>query len=274
MYKSIDLNKEYKTKAEMIADVYKNKDKIIAFKKSIIYKSIDKGQLSSEGLITREVSKGIPTKEDYIYPVINTTNFVDSHLDNHQKGIWTKSIQEKQGKIRYSLDHSTKVADVIAYPKDVKIKAVDTTFKDLGYEYEQETQALVFEIRKDVIDNETALKVINKKLPVQNSVSMRYVKIDLAVDSEDKQYQAEKKEWDKIYSTVANKDFADENGIMWIVKEAEIVNESSMVTLGSNSATRMMYGNSGAAKTGTPDPIEQPLEDTAKVNDFINLLKS
>ena len=271
MFKSIDLNKEFATKEEMFRAIKASKDNIIAFKKSIIYKSIDKGQISS--FDTPELTtKGIETKDGFIHPIINTTNFLDSHLDNHQKGIWNKSIKDQQGKIRYSLDHSTKVTDVIAYPKDVTIRVEDTTFEGLGETYKGETQALIFDIDKNVIDNEVALKVITKQLPVQNSVSMQYVKIDLAVNSTDKDFKEEKKAWDKAITTTANKDFAEESGMMWLVKEAKIVNESSMVTQGSNSATPIIYGNSEAAKGTSEDT--QPSEDTATVKDFINILKS
>lgn len=240
MFKSIDLNKEYSTREEMIKDIVKHKSDIIAFKKSVIYKSVDKGQVSS-GLFKGNVSKGLSVKDDYIQPIINTTNFLDSHLDNHIKGIWSKSLKEQKGRIRYSLDHSTKVTDVIAYPKDVSMSIIDTTFKELGYDYDSETQALAFEIPKSAIYNDVALKVIDKELPVQNSVSMQYVKIELAVNIDDEEYSEEYKLWLKHYPNLANKDFADEIGLMWIVSEAKIVNESSMVTQGSNSATPILY---------------------------------
>lgn len=270
MFKSIDLSREYTTKEEMFNDVFKNRDKIISFKKSIVYKSIDKGQVAEFNNAQTTV-KGIDTKDGYIYPVINTTNFLDSHLDNHQKSIWNKSAKEQLGKIRYSLDHSTKVADVIAYPNDVEIKLIDTTFEDLGTEYKGETRALVFAIKEAVIDNEVALKVINKRLPVQNSVSMQYVDITLAMDSTAKEHKKEKKEWDDNINNVANKDFANEQGVMWLVKEAKIINESSMVTQGSNSATPIVYGNTEAAKNSTSQHNE-PSDDTHQDKSSNNLL--
>ena len=240
MFKSIDLNKEFATKEEMIKAVFEKKAEIIAFKKSIVYKSFDKGQISS-GVFSKATSKSITVKDGYIRPIINTTNFLDSHLDNHVKGIWNKSANEQNGKIRYSLDHSTKVADVIAFPKDVSISIINTTFKELGFDFDGDTQALAFEINKEDIQNEVALKVINKSLPVQNSVSMQYVKIELAVNSEDEDYAEAYKLWLKHYPKLANKEVADEKSMMWIVSEAKIVNESSMVTQGSNSATPILY---------------------------------
>jgi|TARA_R110000824_G_scaffold323709_1_gene510632 hypothetical protein len=240
VYKSIDLNEDFDTKEEMIKAVFEKKADIIAFKKSIVYKSFEKGQLSA-GLFNQATSKSILVKNGFIRPVINTTNFLDSHLDNHVKGLFVKSAKEQNGKIRYSLDHSTKIADVIAYPKDVQISIIDTTFKNLGYDYESSTQALIFDIDKTAIENDTALKVINKQLPVQNSVTMQYVQISLAINSEEEEYAEEFKTWKKHYPELANKEFADEMSIMWIVSEAKIVNESSMVTQGSNSITPILY---------------------------------
>lgn len=255
----------------MIADIVKNKLDIIAHKKSVIYKSVDKGQIGA-GFVNNTTSKAISVKDGYIQPIINTTNFLDSHLDNHVKGLWTKSIDEQKGRIRYSLDHSTKVTDVIAYPKDVSMLVVDTNFKELGYDYETDTQALAFLIKRDAIDNETAIKVIDNRLPVQNSVSMQYVKIELAVDSDDEDYKEENKAWKKHYPALANKDVADEQGIMWIVSEAKIVNESSMVTQGSNSATPILYSKAEPTILELIDKMDTRMKAADSTFDIINAI--
>lgn len=268
MFKSIELNQEFATKELLFAALKANMKKIITIKKAQIYKSYDKGQLTGEQIITRELSKGLATKENHIYPVINTTDFLDSHLDNHQKGIWTKSVSEQQGKIRYSLDHSSKVADVVAWPEDVKMKVELLDWADLGFDYEGKTEALIFGINKANIDNSEALKIIDKKRPVENSVSMQYVDIVLSLDSDDKKYKEEKKIWNSIIDTVANKDFAIEQGVMWIVREAKIINESSMVTKGSNSATPIIYE---AGETHLDNKNEPP-DGTHETNYLLNFL--
>tara|TARA_R110000744_G_scaffold4934_5_gene17529 strand:+ start:165 stop:1004 length:840 start_codon:yes stop_codon:yes gene_type:complete len=272
IYKSIDLNKEFVTKEDMIKAVFEKKDEIIAFKKSVVYKSVDKGQVSG-GVFNQTTSKGVAVKSGFFRPVINTTNFLDSHLDNHVKGIFVKSSKEQNGKIRYSLDHSTKIADVIAYPKDVEISVIDTTFKELGYDFDSPTQALVFDIAKTSIENDIALKVINKQLPVQNSVSMQYLKISLAINSEESEYVEEFKAWNKHYPKLANKEYADEIGMMWIVSEAKIVNESSMVTQGSNSATPILYRKNEPSVIDlikAIDTQEKAAESTFSIIDAIN----
>jgi len=273
MYKSIELNREFESKNDLFAALKVNAKKIIAIKKSQIFKSIDKGQITGQQIITRQASKGLSTKNGFIYPVINTTDFLDSHLDNHQKGIWNKSAKEQSGKIRYSMDHSSKIADVVAWPEDVSIKLETIDWVDLGFDYIGKTQALIFEIETNSIDNTEALKIINKQRPVENSVCMQYVNIELAINSEDKEYRTEKKLWDSVINDVANKDFANETGYMWIVKEAKIINESSMVTKGSNSATTTIYEIDEPEKS-TQTTIE-PSDDTQLTSkEFINILKT
>ena len=63
-----------------------------------------------------------------------------------------------------------------------------------------------------------------KQNKVKNhSVGMRYVKLDLAMNSESKWDEEEKKVWDKYYPIVANKEVADERGYFWVVTEAKII---------------------------------------------------
>ena len=173
--------------------------------------------------------------------LVNTTNYFDSHGDVHLKGIWTKSLQEQQGKLYYITDHSFKIGDVIAWPGDVKAYTKDIEWQIVGKGFEGTTQALIYEIAKDKIVNDIAKDVINEKRDIQNSVSMIYVKIDLAVDSSEKDYKKEKAAWDKHINSVANKNDAIENGYMWLVSEAKIYKAGSMVLLGSNDATSIIY---------------------------------
>ena len=65
---------------------------------------------------------------------------------------------------------------------------------------------------------------------------MRYVKLELAINSESKWDAEEKAVWDKYYPEIVNKEQADERGYFWAVTEAKIV-EGSAVVKGSNYAT-------------------------------------
>jgi hypothetical protein len=101
-----------------------------------------------------------------------------------------------------------------------------------------------------------------------HSVGMRYVQLELAINSEsdyDKEY---KDLWDEYYPVIANKEVADERGYFWLVKEAKIV-EGSAVVMGSNSATPTleMKDNVEPSKDTLDIEAEQSLQqadETAK----------
>lgn len=264
MIHCIELNRDFETKEQMFKALCASKNNIIKLKKAAILKSSEKGQISST-TIKLETIKGLDVKENYVYPVINTTKYIDSHLDVHMDGIWSKSINENKGNLLYVNDHSLKVSDVIAWSEDVNAFVKNISWKSLGKDFEGETQALIYEIPINKIVNQQAKEVIESKRAVQNSVRMQYVKIELAVDSTAKEYQTEKKAWDNNITKVANKEVAEEVGYMWLVKEAKIEKEGSMVLFGSNDATPIIS-----------EPLKstqiEPPKDTQKNNQLLNLM--
>jgi hypothetical protein len=235
-------NESFSTKKELFDHLKANENNLIALKKATIK--------SSEGcnfpLIGKESEavKGLEgLKDGNIYPIINTTNIMDSHNDVHLPKIWNKSLKEQQGRIFYVTDHDLKVNSVIAFPKDVAMSTKNIAWKDLGQPYEGETQALMFEVSKESIKHEGALKIINEKIDIEHSVRMQYVKITLALDSEAKEDKEYKKTFDKHIDQIANKQKAIENGYFWAVSEAKIAQEGSMVLFGSNSVTPLLEGS-------------------------------
>ena len=66
--------------------------------------------------------------------------------------------------------------------------------------------------------------------------SPSYSSIYLCINSNEATYAAEKDNWDKYYSEVANKEIADEKGYFWAVTEAKVI-EGSAVVKGSNQYT-------------------------------------
>jgi hypothetical protein len=100
---------------------------------------------------------------------------------------------------------------------------------------------------------------------------MRYVKIDLAINSESEYDKEEKEIWDKYYQVVANKEVADERGFFWVVSEAKII-EGSAVVMGSNSATpTISVENKTEADTITSEK-QEPSNDTQKQNELLKEL--
>lgn len=240
MIKSIDFpNRTFANKQELFIALKKHKNLIIDCKKAVKFSTSTKANTSLLEK-TGDTSKEIHVKENHSLHVINTTKVLDSHNDLHLDGLWSKSVKEQRDKTYFLVNHTMGVGSVIAYPKDVSMRTITVSFKDLGFDFEGNTQALVFEIDQKNVRHEEAKHIIENKIAIEHSIRMSYIKIDLAINSDDKEFKAEKEAWDKFYPLVANKDVADERGHMWLIKEAAIEGEGSMVLGGSNHVTPMI----------------------------------
>jgi len=269
MFKSVALpNKEFETKRDLFLALKDNKGKILELKKAAI-----KNSDSVECSLTEAV-KGSNMEEGYIYPVINTTKLIDSHLDFHKDGIWNKSIKEQQGKVHYIINHKLEVGSVIAYPQDVELQLKELDWSDLGSKYVGKTQALIFKTKLFDYSNKDAANIISNKMPIQGSIRMRYINISMAVNSTDKEFIQEKKEWDDNINEVVNKEVAEENGHFFVVSEAQIWKEGSMVLSGSNHITPIIYPKTNASEL--VELQEKVLQDPTKENllHFCNQFKA
>lgn len=210
--------------------------------KSTAVKSIDDTEIPENGKFNVKVA-------------INTTNIIDSHMDLHVNGLWKKSLKELKNlylfqEHKYSFDHV--ISD------NVKASTVLMSWKDLGFNYDGLTEVLVFDAEVNPEDNELMAKKYKQNKVKNHSVGMRYVKLDLAMNSESKWDEEEKKIWDKYYPIVVNKEVADERGYFWVVTEAKII-EGSAVPIGSNQATPTL--NISEAKSTQELPAEQSQGD-------------
>ena len=270
------LNEDFNTYEEMFSAIRKHYSKIKSIKKSIL-KSSD-GFEAYEGLDRRETKKdtGEQAQIDVgskVYPVINTTRYMDSHDDVHLNGIWNKTIQESVGKIALVMNHEYKMGQVIAYPEDVVPMVKVVPWKDLGRDYEGDTEALIFEALLSDDSNDTGFKAYRNRRKVQHSVRMQYVKIDFAVNSDKEEWKEERKVWEKYINSIANKDKALKNGYFWAVKEAKIYKEGSMVLEGSNDATPTLY-EADSYITSTVEPEKSTQKRLALLNEILTLSKS
>ena len=255
-----------------IEEIIRNKATLIAQKKAAI-KYAD-GVMGDS--FAPELEKTIVIKSDsnttdptqlQVKAVINTTNILDSHGDVHIKGLWSKSLKENK-LIMHLQEHQLKFDKIISDGKDLKASVKNTTFKELGYKLDGETQALIFDSTIKMDRNEFMFEQYKKGIVKNHSVGMQYVKLFLAVNDEN--YKEEKSVWDKYYPTISNKSTADERGYFWAVTEAKII-EGSAVPIGNNQFTPTI-ATTEAAKTGTSQQIE-PLESTQKLSKSnINLL--
>lgn len=238
-------NKTFANKQELFDALKKHEHTIIASKCAEVLKSCDKGYdhsafFSAEKLGDFDVKASLNMSNDNIYPVINTTKYLDSHGDVHMDGIWNQSVKQQQGKLYYVADHELKVNSIIAYPQDVKVMVKQVPWGLVGKSYDGHTEALIYEIPKNKIKHDGAKQAIEEKAPMQNSVRMQYIKIKLALNSEAKEDAEYKKVYDSVIGYIANKDVAEQEGYFWAVYEAKIVREGSMVPFGSNDATPIL----------------------------------
>ena len=255
-----DLSK-YTTREELFKFMKDNKSLLIAEKKcsdkhadAISY---IEGYVTDKGDVVKaepSVSADLLKKDSLrVKVVINTTNLMDSHSDVHMKGIWKKTVKEQ--KTVYLLqEHQMKFENVIT--DSVKASVKEFAWSELGFNFKGTTEALVFdaEISKD--RNPFMFEQYAKGYVKEHSVGMRYVNLEMCVDSDEKYYQEEKAAWDKYYPEIANKEEADSRGYFWAVTEAKMV-EGSAVVKGSNYAT----------PTISVKEITEPSEDTQKDNE-------
>ena len=233
--------KSFDNESDQLKWIHENRNKIRSQRKSISKNSDSVSFISfainerGETLKSEEISADATKLR--VRVIINTTNLYDSHGDVHINNIWKKSLSES--KVFYLVNqHMFNYEGILS--DEVKASAKMYAWKDLGYDYEGETQALVFDTVLDLEspyfqDSPANKKIFNlyKAGKIRNhSVQMRYVKDFICMDSED--YPEEKKNWDKYYPMVANKD--DVGKYFFAVTEAKII-EGSAVPRGSNSAT-------------------------------------
>lgn len=249
-------NKEFDSKEDLFKALVENKKELVSIKKSVTknadavsygyVENISKNADAEKAIAAADLPDTLNVKV-----VINTTNFLDSHGDVHISGIWNKSVKDNSSFLHLQ-EHIRDFDKVIS--DNAKGSVASMTWKQLGLPYEGKTEALIFESTIDRLRNGFMLKQYANGWVKNHSVGMRYVNIDLAINSEaewDKEY---KETWDKYYSDIANKETADERGYFWAVTEAKIV-EGSAVVMGSNTATPTLE-NKG-----------EPLENTSETNE-------
>jgi len=262
--------KSFATKDEMIKELVDNKASIIAVKK------METKQADAVVFVAPSTTiKGETIKADSVdltaineikaSLVINTTNLMDSHSDVHMKGIWKKSVKEAKNIVLLQ-EHVMKFDHIISDNVTASVK--EMSWAELGVNYKGTTEALIFDTTISKARNEFMFMQYAKGYVKNHSVGMKYLQLELAVDSESKWYVEEKEVWDKYINEVANKEDAIQQGYFWVVTEAKII-EGSAVVKGSNYVTPVL---SASSKNIEPDLSTQPNEPlkSTQVNNAID----
>lgn len=246
----------FETRKELFDFLVKNEETLIAQKKAqikyadaipFIYID-DKGEVIK---VNNPVTDDIDQLK--VRAVINTTNLMDSHLDVHLPGLWTKSLKENKSMMHLQ-EHRMAFDAIIADGKDLKAYTKSYTWSELGFKFDGDTQALIFDSMVKESRNEFMFNQYKSAHVKNHSVGMHYVKIVMAIN--DESYGAQFEAWEKYYPKIANKDFADAIGYFWAVKEAKAI-EGSAVPRGSNYATPTLDNNLKEPVEATqPEPPE------------------
>ena len=140
-------DRQFENKEDLFKALRENKSDLIATKKMAVKEadavaivppvSDEKGEaIKAEEVDLTELDK---LKAEL---VINTVGILDSHSDVHIKGIWKKSVKEI--KKPYLLqEHIMKFDHIITDDVTASVKII--SWKDLGFKFEGDTEALVFD---------------------------------------------------------------------------------------------------------------------------------
>lgn len=277
MIKCIEFpDKVFTTKDELFAELKRNEEKLISLKKAQVYKSTEKNQISFLNLDVSKLSgtakANFDVKEGYIYPVISTTRYMDSHKDVHFDGCFNRTKNDQQGKVYYALDHDLKWASIVAWPKDVKMFVAPIDWSLVGKNYIGQTEALVFEIAENKITKADVLAAIKDKASdFENSIRMSYEKVTLGLNSNDKDMAPNKAYFDNHINLIANKEQALEDGYFWGVDALKIQKEGSLVIAGgSNDATSIITLGADLVTPKTDPPAGSQNQRIKTIYDYLN----
>ena len=289
-----ELDKSFATKNDMFLELKANAKDIISQKKSVV-KFADGLAITSIEKNSKEVINALKslvfkasnplvksidyTKELNALPKLvvkatsNTTNWFDSHRDVHIDGIWNKTLSDNgQNAFPHIQEHDYDFENMIADGIDVKTYLENTTFKQLGFKYDGNTQALKFE---SLIDPNRNIFMYNQYANgwVKNhSVGMLYVNIVFCANSEMQGMEDEKANYDKYYPQIANKQDVDQVGYFWAVLEAKL-KEHSAVVFGSNCITPTDSVEIEAEKSLVIEQAEKSLQQEQQLKELLNKFK-
>lgn len=189
----------------------------------------------------------------------NAAWWCDSAMDVLIDDCWKKSIAEQQGKMHHVHDHVFEIAAKIGQVR--RVYSQDISLTDLGLNKSGKTQCIIWET--DVLKsyNPMIFEEYRKGLINQHSISLNYVKMELAIN--DEEYEKEIDFWNKYYPNVINPEVVDEAGFFWVIQEIKVI-ENSCVLLGANALTPTLSVSAkfdtGIQPARTTE--EQPLADT------------
>lgn len=264
-------NKSFATKEEAFKELVLNKKTLLAAKKAVI-KHAD--AISYNGNFqekTEAIKAGNTDLRDVntitVKAVSNAVNYFDSHGDVSMPGSWNRTAKNTKDGLHLQ-EHKMQFDKIIS--DEVKFSVEKMTWKDLGFDYEGETEVLMMESKVHKEDNPYMFERYIKGKVKNHSSGLRYVNIGLAINSEEKWAREEKEIWDKYIDQIVNKDEVEEAGYFWTVFEQKII-ENSAVPKGSNPATPTISVESAESTSTTDENSEEDSTSQSETKSLTNL---
>lgn len=258
----------FANKAETFSYLRKNVSQIIAQKKSLPIKSdiFDWGCLPvNKKSKVKDDGSMLGPYEIQVDAIANLSGWCDSYMDVMIKDNWNKTISDKA--IVYHLKNHKYETDYIV-GKDPELYTKMFPLEYFGITSDViKAQALMMKsiVSKDY-DKKTFVLYRDGQIK-QHSIGLRYIQIVLCMNSdleEDSQY---KKNWDRYYPVIINKDLVDQYRYFFAVIEAQIL-ENSCVLFGANKNTGVYSTSKADDESPDDDPddpdCEPPADDAAK----------
>lgn len=269
---------QFKTKKDMLHYMSENKELLIAQKKSQLKRADGfafnglSNVMFNEGMAYKGTSPiDNPSEVLNVLAVINTTNWLDSHDDVHMPGLWDKTLQENRNILHVQEHKSNEHKYIISSGVDLKAYTKDFTWKELGFNAEGTTQALLFDSMVRRKRNEFMWNQYANGWVENHSVGMYYVKLFFCAN--DTELGDDFENWNKYLPLVANQEKVLQNGYFFAVTEAKLI-EGSAVPIGSNAMTPSIAVNSTSLKETQSQIIEPGNHSQDKAEpDYSTLIK-
>lgn len=238
-----------------IKEIKKRKKELIKDKKSLpifsepMIRSVVKEENAE--IMTKKFGKSNDTDKIKVKFIGNTALFCDSHMDVLSIGCYTKTVNERGLIIPHLVDHVHNLEAKVGKTLDVSTEMVSVSMFGIDSDVKT-TEALTMTSEVNRLWNPKIFQLYKDEEVNQHSVGMQYMKIELAVNSEDEDYKEEFALWNKVFPLVINKEKVEKRGYFWYVTEIKLY-EISAVLFGSNELTPTIE---------TQKHIEQPSNDT------------
>ncbi len=249
-------------KSALFAYLRSNEANIIKQKKSLPIKS----DIFEWGCLP--VNKKSKVKDDgsmlgpdeiQVDAIANLSGWCDSYMDVMIKDNWNKTISDKA--IVYHLkNHDYSTDDIVGKDAELYTKMFPMEYFAIKSDVTKAQALMMRSVVPKEYDKKTFALYRDNQIK-QHSIGLRYIQIVLCMNSDLEEDITYKKNWDKYYPAVINKDLVDQYRYFFAVIESQIL-ENSCVLFGANKNTGVYSTSSKSqAADDAPDDDGEPDDD-------------